>query len=65
MCECVFSGKLSLCACADNFHKGCYMIQPIQHSTSHGAVRVQMAVNLQTYFSISLNHQLKINISNN
>jgi hypothetical protein len=39
------------------------MIQPIQ--TSHGAVGVQMPVNLETNFPISLNQQLKINLSNN
>jgi hypothetical protein len=31
---CVFSCKLSLCACADNFHKGCWMIPPIQQATA-------------------------------
>jgi hypothetical protein len=34
-------------------------------STSHGVVEVQMAVNLETNFPISLNQQLKINLSNN
>jgi hypothetical protein len=32
---------------------------------AHGAVGVQMAVNLETNFLISLNQQLKINLSNN
>jgi hypothetical protein len=36
------------------------MIQPIQQ-----AVGVQMAVNLETNFPISLNQQLKINLSKN
>jgi hypothetical protein len=35
------------------------------YSTSHGAVVVQMAVNLETDFPIPLNQQLKINLSNN
>jgi hypothetical protein len=35
------------------------------YSTSHGAVEVQMAVNLETDFPISLNQKLKINLSNN
>jgi hypothetical protein len=39
------------------------MIQPIQQA--NGAVEVQMAVNLETNFPISLNQQLKINLSNN
>jgi hypothetical protein len=33
------------------------------YSTSHGAVEVQMAVNLEINFPISLNQQLKINLS--
>jgi hypothetical protein len=32
---------------------------------SHSAVAVKMAVNLETNFPISLNQQLKINLSNN
>jgi hypothetical protein len=35
------------------------------HSTSHGAVGVQMAMNLETKFPVSLNQKLKINLSNN
>jgi hypothetical protein len=34
-------------------------------STSHGAVGVRMAVKLETNFPISMNQQLKINLSNN
>jgi hypothetical protein len=39
------------------------MIQPIQQSD--GVVGVQMAVNLETSFPISMNQQLKINLSSN
>jgi hypothetical protein len=39
------------------------MTEPIQQG--HGAVVVQMTVNLETNFPISLNLQLKINLSNN
>jgi hypothetical protein len=39
------------------------VIQPIQQATR--AVGIQMAVNLETNFPISLNQQLKINLSNN
>jgi hypothetical protein len=36
------------------------------YSTSHGAVRVQMAVSLENNFQTYLNQQLKIeNLSNN
>jgi hypothetical protein len=35
------------------------------YSISHGAVGVQMAVNLEKSFPISVNQQLKINLSNN
>jgi hypothetical protein len=35
------------------------------YPASHGAVGVQMAVNLETNFPISFNQQLKINLSNN
>jgi hypothetical protein len=35
------------------------------YSTRHGAIGVQMAVKLETNFPISLNQQLKINLSNN
>jgi hypothetical protein len=35
------------------------------YSTSHGAVGVQMAVNLETNFTVSMNQQFKINLSNN
>jgi hypothetical protein len=41
------------------------MLDDLTYSKSHGAVGVQMAVNLETNFPISLNQQLKINPSNN
>jgi hypothetical protein len=41
------------------------MLDDLTYSTSQGAVGVQMAVNLETNFPISLNQQLKINLSNN
>jgi hypothetical protein len=41
------------------------MLDDSSYSTSHGAVGVQMAVNLETNFPISVNQQLKINLSNN
>jgi hypothetical protein len=41
------------------------MLHDSAYSTSHGAVGVKMAVHLETNFPISLNKQLKINLSNN
>jgi hypothetical protein len=41
------------------------MLNDSTYSTNHGAVGVQMAVNLETDFRISQNQQLKINLSNN
>jgi hypothetical protein len=41
------------------------MLDDSTYLTSHGAVGVQMAVNLETNFPVSLNKQLKINLSNN
>jgi hypothetical protein len=41
------------------------MLDDSTYSTSHGATAAQMAVNLETNFPISLNQQLKINLSNN
>jgi hypothetical protein len=41
------------------------MLDDSTYSTSHGAVGVQMAVNLETNFPISLNQQLKIDLFNN
>jgi hypothetical protein len=41
------------------------MLDDSTNSTSHGAVEVQMAANLETNFPVSLNQQLKINLSNN
>jgi hypothetical protein len=41
------------------------MLDDSIYSTSHGAVGVQMAVNLETNLPIFLNQQLKINLSNN
>jgi hypothetical protein len=40
------------------------MLDDLNYSTSHGALGVQMAVNLETNYPISLNQQLKINLSN-
>jgi hypothetical protein len=40
------------------------MLDDSTYSTSHGATGVQMAVNLEKNFSISLKQQLKINLSN-
>jgi hypothetical protein len=34
-------------------------------STSHGAIGVQLAVDLEKKFPVSLNQQLKINLYNN
>jgi hypothetical protein len=41
------------------------MLDDSTYSTSHGAVGAQIAANLETNFPISLNQQLKINLSNN
>jgi hypothetical protein len=41
------------------------MLDDSTYSTSQGALGDQMAVNLETNFPISLNQQLKINLSNN
>jgi hypothetical protein len=41
------------------------MLDDSTYSASHGAVGVQTAVNLETNFPISLNQQLKINLTNN
>jgi hypothetical protein len=41
------------------------MLDDSTYSTSHGALGVQMAVNLETDFPVSLNQKLKINIPNN
>jgi hypothetical protein len=41
------------------------MVDDLAYSTSHGAVGVQMAVSLETNFPISLNQQLKVNLSSN
>jgi hypothetical protein len=41
------------------------MLDDSAYSTNHGAVGVQMEVNLEINFPISLNRQLKINLSNN
>jgi hypothetical protein len=41
------------------------MLDGSTYSTSHGAVDVQMAVNLESNFPVSLNQQLKIDLSNN
>jgi hypothetical protein len=41
------------------------MLDESTYSTSHGEAGVQVAVNLETNFSISLNQELKINLSNN
>jgi hypothetical protein len=38
------------------------MLDDSTYSTNHGAVGVQMAVNLEINLPISLNQQLKINI---
>jgi hypothetical protein len=41
------------------------MLDDSAYSTSHGAVGVQLAVNLETDFPISLNQQLETYFSNN
>jgi hypothetical protein len=41
------------------------MLDDSTYSTSHGTVGIQMAVNLETNFRISLTQQLKINLPNN
>jgi hypothetical protein len=41
------------------------MLDDSTYSTSHDAIGVQIAVNLETNCPISLNQQLKINLSNN
>jgi hypothetical protein len=41
------------------------MLDDSAYSTSQGAVGVQMAVNLETNFPVSLNQQLKIYLSKN
>jgi hypothetical protein len=41
------------------------MLDDPTYSASHGAAGIQMVVNLETNFRISLNQELKINLSNN
>jgi hypothetical protein len=41
------------------------MLDDSNYSTGYVAVGVQMAVNLETKFPISVNQQLKIDLSNN
>jgi hypothetical protein len=41
------------------------MLDDSTYSTSHSAAGVKMTGNLETHFPISLNQQLKINLSNN